>query len=207
MDLPGWLQNLDERAFLAVNRGLHDLRSDAVETGLRFANEFGSAWVFAPIVVCAFLLSTARVRRLAEIGLAALLTYGAAEAAKTAFPRARPQRAIAAAFADGRAEAAFGTALTSRSFPSGHATTAFAAAGVLCAWAGALPTRGRRRLARALALALAALTGIARIYAGAHWPLDVLAGAAIGSLAAFVAVFVVGKVARGRSPPPASTEA
>lgn len=63
------------------------------------------------------------------------------------------------------------------SFPSGHSTTTFAIVAVLCwryartenawlAWAG---------------LAWAALVGLSRVYVGVHYPLDVLAGALLGT--------------------------
>ena len=57
------------------------------------------------------------------------------------------------------------------SFPSGHATTAFAAAAAI----GALHPRLRVPL-----YALAALVGLSRIYLGVHYTLDVVAGAALG---------------------------
>jgi lipid-A-disaccharide synthase len=62
---------------------------------------------------------------------------------------------------------------THESFPSGHAATAFAAAaGLIYAF------RSRRRL---LLLLPAGWVGIARIGAGVHYPLDVVAGALIGA--------------------------
>jgi undecaprenyl-diphosphatase len=61
------------------------------------------------------------------------------------------------------------------SFPSGHAATSFAGATML---AGFAP-----RLAPWLYL-LAAAIAFSRIYVGVHWPLDVLAGAALGTLLA-----------------------
>ena len=61
------------------------------------------------------------------------------------------------------------------SFPSGHTTTVFAAAVVFSlfkpSWTAGFFT-------------LAALIGLARILAGAHYPSDVLAGAALGSTVA-----------------------
>ena len=59
----------------------------------------------------------------------------------------------------------------SYSFPSGHATVSFAAATVVAAW---LP-----RLAIP-AYALAAAIAWSRVVVGVHYPLDVLAGAALG---------------------------
>ena len=57
------------------------------------------------------------------------------------------------------------------SFPSGHATVSFACATVL---ALAVP-----RL-RVPLYALATLISFSRVYVGVHYPLDVLAGAALG---------------------------
>ncbi|MGO0122138.1 phosphatase PAP2 family protein [Desulfothermobacter acidiphilus] len=63
------------------------------------------------------------------------------------------------------------------SFPSDHATGSFALALSFCG------------LARWLGLALAVLVAFARVYVGAHYPLDVLGGAVIGSLAAWAVDF------------------
>ncbi len=68
-----------------------------------------------------------------------------------------------------------GETLSKRSFPSGHATAAFAAVALL------LPLM-RRTWPRVLLLALACLVALSRLAVGAHWPLDVLAGAALGWL-------------------------
>jgi len=67
------------------------------------------------------------------------------------------------------------------SLPSLHASNFFAMA--LVAWAGA------RRLGLA-ALAIAAAVSLSRVYVGVHWPTDVLAGAAWGTLCAFTALAV-----------------
>ena len=66
-----------------------------------------------------------------------------------------------------------------RSFPSGHAANASAAAVVLTA---AWPHTGRRLLI----LAVATLVGVARVYLGTHYPLDAVAGAFIGLLIGWV---------------------
>lgn len=65
------------------------------------------------------------------------------------------------------------------SFPSGHAATSFAGA-VLLAYL--FP-----RVAPGLVL-LAALVASSRVYVGAHYPADVLAGAAVGTLVAFLVI-------------------
>lgn len=64
------------------------------------------------------------------------------------------------------------------SFPSGHTCAAFAAGMI---WVRALPRRWMGRLAAGMAVAM----GLSRLYVGVHYPLDVLAGALVGSLCAW----------------------
>ncbi len=77
------------------------------------------------------------------------------------------------------------------SFPSGHATSSFAAA-------TALYMKARPRWEGACALAVAALISLSRLYVGIHYPTDVLCGALIGIAAAGCAVFLMGRVPWGR---------
>ncbi len=84
---------------------------------------------------------------------------------KAVFERPRPFEALAAA--DPLLGATVGA-----SMPSGHAATAFAGAVVLSVLL--------RRAAPAL-FVLAAAIAFSRIYVGVHYPLDVLAGAALGA--------------------------
>ena len=58
------------------------------------------------------------------------------------------------------------------SFPSGHASRAFALAGLV-----ALRFRWR---AGGAAMAFATLVGVSRVYMGLHWPSDILGGAFVG---------------------------
>jgi membrane-associated phospholipid phosphatase len=78
------------------------------------------------------------------------------------------------------------------SFTSGHAIITFAIAGLLVL---VLPRRWG-----ALAVALAACNGLARVYLGAHNPLDVVGGAAIG-LAIAAVLDIILDVARNRGRP------
>jgi undecaprenyl-diphosphatase len=63
------------------------------------------------------------------------------------------------------------------SFPSDHATAAFAIAVALLL---------RHRKAGAIAMVLAGLLAIARVTVGTHYPSDVLAGALVGTAAALI---------------------
>jgi undecaprenyl-diphosphatase len=63
-------------------------------------------------------------------------------------------------------------ALATHSFPSGHAATSFACAATLATFVS--------RRGRIVLYVLAAGIAYSRVYVGVHYPLDVLAGAAIG---------------------------
>ena len=73
------------------------------------------------------------------------------------------------------------------SFPSGHATTAFAAATALALLCPRL---------RLPAFALAALIAFSRVYLGVHFPSDVITGAALGTLIGAATAWLVTRLAR-----------
>jgi membrane-associated phospholipid phosphatase len=80
------------------------------------------------------------------------------------------------------------------SFPSGHAATAFAAATAIAVISPRM---------RPYALAIAAGVALSRVYLRVHYPLDVLAGALLGSaIGALVAIAVL-RIARPSQPRPA----
>ena len=66
------------------------------------------------------------------------------------------------------------------SFPSGHTCAAFAAC---ITWLRTLPWKWGRTAAPVLAVCM----GLSRLYVGVHYPTDVLVGAVIGALCAWVA--------------------
>lgn len=75
------------------------------------------------------------------------------------------------------------------SFPSGHVLGSVLLWGFLCYLAArTIPHRGLRLGVQALCLSILFLTGLQRIYAGAHWPSDVLGGYLWGGLILFVIV-------------------
>lgn len=78
-----------------------------------------------------------------------------------------------------------GGLVTGNGYPSGHTAVAFALATVVALWFGA-----RSRFSR-LALAAAAVVGFARLYVGAHFPLDVVGGAALGTICGAIAALVL----------------
>ena len=101
----------------------------------------------------------------AELAVAGVLAWGLAKIIKLFFERPRP----GVLFPDA---VLHGDVVTGLGYLSGHAAIASTLATVAGPW---LPRRLRR-----LAWALALLVGASRIYVGAHFPLDVLGGYALG---------------------------
>jgi undecaprenyl-diphosphatase len=72
-------------------------------------------------------------------------------------------------------------AVSGLSFPSGHATQAIATWGMLAVVASATGSRRHRGWFWAAAGIIVLLVGVSRVYLGAHWYTDVLAGYALGA--------------------------
>ncbi len=70
------------------------------------------------------------------------------------------------------------------SFPSGHATNSLA-----CAWV--LFRRAPKKWWGAVALVMAILISLSRLYVGVHYPTDVLGGAVIGICSAMLSMWLV----------------
>jgi membrane-associated phospholipid phosphatase len=76
-----------------------------------------------------------------------------------------------------------GPAYKAGSFPSGHATTVFAVAGLMA-------IRSEFRTTYVILVTAALIVALSRCVVGVHWPLDVLAGAFGGWLSAVAALFI-----------------
>lgn len=86
------------------------------------------------------------------------------------------------------------------SFPSGHASAAFAfALAVVRAWPRDWP---RARAVKAAAVALAALMALSRLYVGVHYPSDVAAGFLVGDLAGLAGWWLSAKLIEYRKKRP-----
>ena len=101
---------------------------------------------------------------------------------KPLFDVARPPAVL------GDAVHVIGRAYKAHSFPSGHATTAFAIGGLF--FLGM-----RSALLRGAILAVAIVASVSRSVVGVHWPLDLLGGAFGGWLAAVLGILLGGKTA------------
>jgi undecaprenyl-diphosphatase len=135
-----------------------------------------------PLVVAVGALALRRWRLAVALVLVVPLKLAAEKVPKLLVERERPGTTVPDAILHGVPSAGL-------SFTSGHAIITFAIAGLL---APVLPRRWGM-----VAFALATLNAVARVYLGAHNPLDVVGGAAIG-LAIAATLDLVLDVARGR---------
>ncbi|HEY6461467.1 MAG TPA: phosphatase PAP2 family protein [Polyangiaceae bacterium] len=192
---PGMLADLDGRVLLAIYGGA----GGAWALPMVAATVVGAGWT---ALVLLPLLGWRRTRRFAMLLTFAVATQAIAVwALKAAVGRVRPWIALGL-------PAPFG-APHDPSFPSGHAAGSFCVAAFLTL---ALPAAWRHapRRARAVAggvLALAALVALSRVYLGAHFPGDVLAGAILGgTIGALWGRRYARGPARARSPGPGDVD-
>jgi undecaprenyl-diphosphatase len=159
----GPFQRLDARIFLAVNQLPHPTAANMLADAITLITTGGWIWLLG--------LAGARDSRTA-FRLAAPCVIGATSAVewpiKSLVRRRRPFIDIIRALVIGRRPDGW-------SFPSGHTAAAFSGAWIVSTvWPRKAP----------LVFGLASLVGFSRIYAGAHYPGDVLAGATLGMVIA-----------------------
>ncbi len=178
-----WVATGNSAAFdLAGIHAIQSFRTAALDEAVAYFTLFGST----PGVILAILLTAAwafhRDRRLARsvvaVGIVDELSY---PILKLIFQRDRPLE-LATVFLP-----------TTFSFPSGHAVAAAAVYGMLAYTFARLYPRLRTPLAIIAPLFILAL-GLSRPYLGVHWPTDVVAGFALGTL------ILVGGIRLSRDP-------
>jgi len=169
------LLDLDRKVFLWINT---QWASPPLDTLFSVVTWLGSAWVV--IVVAVILLAlkerTAVRQHLPWLLLALLLGGICIHVLKRIVDRPRPINELAPLIEAGKIHIRIvGEGLRLKSFPSGHAQTVFTAGVYLsCLFRRASPGL----------LSAACAVGISRIYLGVHFPLDVVAGALIGTICA-----------------------
>lgn len=164
---------------LAIVSALHEAHnphdpvgSTAVESIARDITALGSNTILLLITLTATVLLTLMRR-----GGAAILLFSTAATAlllnalvKAAFERVRPDFASVTISAE------------TSSFPSSHAMLTCVVLLVIAAIAAReLSSRAAAGLLMATAIAVTVLVGLTRIYLGAHWPSDVIAGWTLGA--------------------------
>lgn len=171
-----WLLDANRAVFLALN-AIGPATSD---------------WLWANITVVgdtvvAFALCLPLWRRrpqaLWAFVFVALLGTAWVDGLKPLVDEPRPPAAL------GDAVHVIGPAYKAHTFPSGHATAVFAIGGLYALGWGA-------RWMTAMALMVATVAALSRSVVGVHWPLDILAGAFGGWLAAVISLEIARRTAR-----------
>jgi membrane-associated phospholipid phosphatase len=157
---------------------------DLLFEGLSLIGSFGLVWLLLAVAISGF--SWSRPWLWTRVAAAILVAESLSAAMKAGFERDRPP------VSNPDPEPLLETPSTF-SFPSGHATVAFACATVL---ALAVP-----RLRWPL-FALAAAIAWSRVYVGVHYPGDVLAGAVLGVGIATALRMLAGALRRSGPPLP-----
>jgi lipid A 4'-phosphatase len=143
------------------------------------------------LVLLALLLAPRRPELFWAMVLVALLTLLVSQGLKPLIGALRPPSVL-----ESGSFVLMGKALLVRSFPSGHSLSIAAFVGVL--WA--LWPAARGQLWRCLLLLLALAVGLSRVAVGAHWPVDVVTGLAMGLALAWLALLAASRWRWGMSP-------
>lgn len=169
-----WLLDLNQSLFLWINQlGLN-------QPANTFHDRFWASATLFGDTLAAFTLLALFLRKRPDIVwtlfLAALFTTAWVHGLKNGLDVLRPLAVLGQDSVH-----VIGASLNKYSFPSGHTATAFTLASVIC-------LRGVHPALATTALLLAILAGVSRAMVGAHWPIDILAGALGGWLAALIGV-------------------
>ncbi|OGP54968.1 MAG: hypothetical protein A2Y65_02600 [Deltaproteobacteria bacterium RBG_13_52_11] len=186
-----YLLTLDRAAFLWIN---NQWATPYLDIFFPIITWLGNGWIIISMVVIFFALKRPAFLRQHLPWLIAVMLLGGLciFALKKMIPRPRPLSDFAPLIEAGKVHIhVLGQQLWYRSFPSGHAQTAFAAGTYLSLL---LP---RWTL---LFLSLTMGVGLSRIYMGAHFPLDCIIGGLIGAVLALGAWLVRKKVLKPSAP-------
>ena len=172
-----YLLNLDTQFFLLIN-SLQNKFLDIIIQGINLITEAAFLWFLICIFI--FIFSKEERKRKVMLILFGLLvnSWIVNVLFKTLFFRERPCFAL-------EGTKVLGKIWGNSSFPSGHLAASVAALIVIF-----YLFKIRRKLFIILALIFIVLLGFARIYAGMHYPGDVLAGILAGIIAGIIAIWV-----------------
>ena len=164
-------------ADLTVVRGVHHGAVDWATSGVGAITDLGGTQgaVIATIIAAMALLALRHWHAALAVVLSVAATQALVAVIKSLVERSRPPAGSAHVEAAGYA------------FPSAHAATTMALYGLLALVAIAHLHGAARRWACAIAGVVIAGVGATRVYLGAHYPTDVLAGWLVGAVVALLA--------------------
>lgn len=145
------------------------------------------------VIVIVFLLSQRKWLSSLLLALGLAGGVGLSEGLKAVFERERPPQAMQA------------VETINASFPSGHALLAavfYLSVAVMLT--RAFPRQRFKAFVLVVGMVLALLVGLTRVYLGAHWASDVIAGWAVGAawaMALWLAAYAVARIQRRRHAP------
>ncbi len=159
--LTGRISRIDRKVIVWVAR----FRRRPITVIMRLATKLGNPSSVAVITVIIALLGEQWRRTAAAFGIAAIAGGVSAQLIKRVIGRERPNVRIEGFVSIAGNPDKF-------SFPSGHSATAFAVAAAMFAHPSGIGW---------IVLPIASLIALSRVYLGAHYPFDVLAGVAVGA--------------------------
>jgi membrane-associated phospholipid phosphatase len=168
-------QRLDARIFLLLN--LKGSRPFWLDRLMLVFTQVGSGFFALGLALTLYLFGPRLLGY--ELMLGTLSLWMVVEILKLIVNRSRPFIRLTQA-------RVLGLRALGRSFPSGHTSQAFFMATLITQYFHT------NILVASLLYSLAALVGITRMYVGAHYPRDVIAGAILGSVWGFLGVIVEG---------------
>ncbi|MCS6988879.1 MAG: phosphatase PAP2 family protein [Chloroherpetonaceae bacterium] len=201
------LQRLNHDLFFAINNGLKSPLGDAL---LGYSTYIGDGAAIYPLATIGLWLLDRKKfwTNFGLVALAAILGGAVLHLLKHHFNAPRPLAFFDEAIQRGEAVVnVMFEPLRARSFPSGHAQTAFSFAHVFAFLVSRSSlSQTHQRLLRFALYAIATLVAISRVYVGAHFPIDVVAGAFIGVFVSQLVIWTVQLLERAKSKPSTSDE-